>query len=32
MSYARLKAKEKELVEEIEALLAKAAKCDEQED
>lgn len=32
MSYARLKAKEKELMEEIEALLAKAEKCDEQED
>jgi transposase len=32
MSYGRLKAKEKELTEEIEALLAKAAKCDEEED
>ena len=32
MSYARLKAKEKELTEEIEVLLAKAAKCDEEED
>ena len=32
MSCARLKAKEKELTEEIEVLLAKAAKCDEEED
>jgi transposase len=32
MSYGRLKAKEKELTEEIEALLAKVAKCDEEED
>ena len=32
MSYGRLKAKEKELTEEIENLLAKAAKCDDQED
>ena len=32
MSYARLKAKEKELTEEIEALIAKASKCDEEED
>ena len=32
MSYGRLKAKEKELTEEIEDLLAKAAKCDEEED
>ena len=32
MSYRRLKAKEKELTEEIEALIAKAAKCDEEED
>jgi transposase len=32
MSYARLKAREKELTEEIEDLIAKAAKCDEEED
>ena len=32
MSYARLKAKEKELTEEIEVLLAKAAKCDEEDE
>jgi transposase len=32
MSYGRLKAKEKELTEEIEDLIAKAAKCDEEED
>ncbi len=32
MSYGRLKAKEKELTEEIESLLVKAAKCDEEED
>lgn len=32
MSYGRLKAKEKELTEEIEALMAQAAKCDEEED
>jgi len=32
MSYGRLKAKEKELTEEIEALIAKASKCDEDED
>ena len=32
MSYGRLKAKEKELTEEIEDLLAKATKCDEEED
>jgi transposase len=32
MSYGRLKAKEKELTEEIEALIAKASKCDEEED
>ena len=32
MSYGRLKAKEKELTEEIEDLLVKAAKCDEEED
>ncbi len=32
MSYGRLKAKEKELTEEIEYLLAKAAKCDDEED
>ena len=32
MSYGRLKAKEKELTEDIEALLAQAAKCDEKED
>jgi transposase len=32
MSYGRLKAKEKELTEEIEALIAKAAKSDEEED
>ena len=31
MSYGRLKAKEKELTEEIEDLLAKAANCDEEE-
>jgi len=32
MSYGRLKAKEKELTGEIENLIAKAAKCDEEED
>lgn len=32
MSYGRLKAKEKELTEEIEALIAKADRCDEEED
>jgi transposase len=32
MSYGRLKAKEKELTEDIESLLAQAAKCDEEED
>jgi transposase len=32
MSYGRLKAKEKELTEEIENLIAKAAECDEEED
>ena len=32
MSYGRLKAKEKELTEEIEDLIAKADKCDEEED
>lgn len=32
MSYGRLKAKEKELTEEIEALIAKAVTCDEEED
>ena len=32
MSYGRLKAKEKELTEEIEGLIAKASKCDEEED
>ena len=32
MSYGGLKAKEKELTEEIEDLIAKAAKCDEEED
>jgi hypothetical protein len=32
MSYGRLRAKEKELTEEIEALLARAGECDEQED
>jgi len=32
MSYGRLKAKEKELTEEIEDLIGKAAKCDEEED
>ena len=32
MSYVRLKAKEKELTEEIESLIAKASKCDEDED
>ena len=32
MSYGRLKAKEKELIEEIEGLIAKASKCDEEED
>jgi transposase len=32
MSYGRLKVKEKELTEEIEALIAKATKCDEEED
>jgi len=32
MSYGRLKAREKELTEEIEDLIAEAAKCDEEED
>lgn len=32
MSYGRLKAKEKELIDEIEELIKKAAKCDEEED
>ncbi len=32
MSYGRLKAKEKELTEEIENLIATAAKCDEEDD
>lgn len=32
MSYGRLNAKEKELTEEIEDLLTKAAKCDKEED
>ena len=32
MSYGRLKAKEKELTDEIEDLIAKAAKCDKEED
>jgi len=32
MSYGRLKAKEKELTQEIEDLIAKAATCDEEED
>ena len=32
MSYGRLKDKEKELTEEIEALLAKAESCDKEED
>ena len=32
MSYGRLKAKEKELTNEIEDLIAKAAKCDKEED
>ena len=32
MSYGRLKAKEKELTDEIEGLIAKAAKCDKEED
>lgn len=32
MSYGRLKAKEKELIKEIEDLIAKAAQCDEEED
>jgi len=32
MIYGRLKAKEKELTEEIEDLIGKAAKCDEEED
>jgi len=32
MSYGRLKAREKELTEEIEDLIGKAAKCDEEED
>jgi transposase len=32
MSYGRLKAKEKELTEEIKDLIAKAAKCDKEED
>jgi len=32
MSYGRLKAKERELIGEIEDLIAKAAKCDDEED
>ena len=32
MSYGRLKAKEKDLTDEIEDLIAKAAKCDKEED
>jgi len=32
MSYGRLKEKEKELIKEIEELLAKAVKCDKEED
>ena len=32
MSYGRLKAKEKELTDEIENLIAKANKCDQEED
>ena len=32
MSYSRLKAKEKELIAEIDELLSKASKCDEKED
>jgi len=32
MSYGRLKTKEKELTEEIEALIGQAEKCDEEED
>ena len=32
MSYGRLKAKEKELTDEIEGLIAEAAKCDKEED
>jgi hypothetical protein len=32
MSYGRLKAKEKELTEQIEALIKKAAQCDNEED
>ena len=32
MSYGRLKAREKELTDEIEDLIAKACKCDEEED
>ena len=32
MSYGRLKDKEKELIAEIDELLAKASKCDEEED
>ena len=32
MSYGRLKAKEKELTEEIEALLEKANRCDEEDE
>jgi transposase len=32
MSYGRLKAKEKELTDEIEDLIAKAAECDKEED
>ncbi len=32
MSYGRLKAKEKELTEEIEGLIAKSVQCDEKED
>ncbi len=32
MSYGRLKAKEKELIEEIEDLITKATKCDAEED
>jgi hypothetical protein len=32
MSYRGLKAKEKELTDEIEDLISKAAKCDEEDD
>jgi transposase len=32
MSYGRLKSKEKELTEEIEDLISKASKCDDEED